>query len=266
VSWPKGRDEAVLCASVPVAASASPYGRSDRLSNRPGGRDASGPEAAVQIPQYLRDIYAWAYLHRLSPVIFDRGPVISAILWGNYRRLVHAALEELGPGLRALQPACVYGNLSRRIALTLGPEGHLDLCDVVPLQLNNCRRKLRSLENVSMFLRDAASPVAPIYDSVCCFFLLHEMPATPRRKAVACLLRAVKPGGKVVFVDYHKPHWANPLSLIMSAVLGCLEPFAMDLWRQDIAAIAGEAGADFDWSKTTYFGGLYQKVVAKRPV
>lgn len=262
--WPKGPDGSLLLASTPVAADTGSGRRSGRVLNRPCGCDASGSETGVQVPQYLRDIYTWAYLHRLSPVLLDRGPVVSAILWGNYRRLVRAALEELGPGLRVLQPACVYGSLSRRMALALGPNGHLDVCDVVPLQLDNCRRKLRGLENVSVFPRDAVSPVAPTYDAVCCFFLLHEMPAGLRRQAVACLLRAVKPGGRVVFVDYHKPHRANPLSPIMWAVLRCLEPFAMDLWRQDIMAMAGEVGTGFVWSQTTYFGGLYQKIVAER--
>jgi len=263
-AWPEESEETLLFASTTVAAGVRPYGPSDRLLDRASGCAVSGSKTGVQIPQYLRDIYAWAYLHRLSPVLLDRGPVVSAILWGNYRRLVRAAVAELGPGLRALQPACVYGSLSRRIALALGPSGHLDVCDVVPLQLTNCRRKLRGLNNVSLFLRDAASQVAPIYDVVCCFFLLHEMPAPERQRAVACLLRAVKPGGKVVFVDYHKPRLANPLGPFMWAVLKCLEPFAMDLWVQEIAAIAGQAGDDFTWSKTTYFGGLYQKIVAER--
>ena len=150
--------------------------------------------------------------------------------------------------------------------MALGPDGHLDVCDVVPLQLMNCRRKLRDFTNVSIFLRDAGSPVAPIYDVVCCFFLLHEMPAALRLQAVGSLLLAVKPGGRAVFVDYHMPHWANPLSLIMRGVFRYLEPFAMDLWTQEIVTMAGKTGDDFVWSKTTFFGGLYQKVVAERRV
>jgi hypothetical protein len=49
----------------------------------------------------------------------------------------------------------------------------------------------------------------------------------------------------------------------MSLVFDTLEPFAKDLWRRDIAGYA-RAGDQFAWSKETYFGGLYQRVVARR--
>ncbi len=80
---------------------------------------------------------------------------------------------------------------------------------------------------------------------------------------VDALLQAVPPGGKVVFVDYHGPHWAHPLKWIMSFVNDTLEPFAKALWVNEIASYASRAEA-FSWSKQTYFWGLYQKVVAVR--
>ena len=49
----------------------------------------------------------------------------------------------------------------------------------------------------------------------------------------------------------------------MGAVFDRYEPFAKELWRHDIADFAGEAGR-FAWRKETFFGGLYQKVVAHR--
>jgi len=223
----------------------------------------SGARRRVKIPDYLHETYTWAYIHRLAPAVLDNDWIVSAILWGNYRRLVQTALAELRSGQRVLQPACVYGDLSRRIALTLGPDGHLHISDIVPLQIRNCRRKLRDLGNVSTSLRDAANPVSASYDAVCCFFLLHEMPADYRHKVVNALLRAVEPGGRVVFVDYHKPHWGNPLAGIMRLVFRYLEPFAMGLWTHEIQALA-EQPAAFTWSKSTYFGGLYQKTVAVR--
>ena len=68
-------------------------------------------------------------------------------------------------------------------------------------------------------------------------------------------------GGKVVFVDYHKPHWAHPLKYVTSLVFDTLEPYAKSLWRNDIADFA-DNDPRFSWRKETYFGGLYQKVVA----
>jgi hypothetical protein len=79
------------------------------------------------------------------------------------------------------------------------------------------------------------------------------------------LLDSVRPGGKVVFVDYHKPHWVHPLRLVSGVIFDTLEPYAKGLWRHEIVEFAGN-GERFDWRKETYFGGLYQKVVATRRV
>jgi hypothetical protein len=49
----------------------------------------------------------------------------------------------------------------------------------------------------------------------------------------------------------------------MSLIFDALEPFAKSLWRNEIADFATDKTA-FDWRKETYFGGLYQKVVAER--
>jgi len=42
-----------------------------------------------------------------------------------------------------------------------------------------------------------------------------------------------------------------------------LEPFAKSLWKNGIENFASSA-VDFVWSKQTYFGGLYQKPIARR--
>ena len=73
----------------------------------------------------------------------------------------------------------------------------------------------------------------------------------------------VVPGGKVVFIDYHKPHWAHPLRFVTSTVFRLLEPFAKSLWRTEIETLFG-GRPGYTWTKETYFGGLFQKVVARR--
>ena len=215
------------------------------------------------VPEYLKSTYTWAYLRPASVRVLDRSLVVSAILWGNYRRLLRAALAELRPGQRVYQPACVYGDFSVEVAKALGPKGHLDVADVVPLQLENCKRKLSASSNASVHLWNAADRRRGTYDVVCCFFLLHEMPDSYKHRAVDAFLQTVEPGGKVVFVDYHKPHWAHPLKWVMSLVFDALEPFAKALWVNEIASY-GSRAEEFSWSKQTYFGGLYQKVVAER--
>lgn len=223
--------------------------------------DATAAEPAV--PDYLKQTYTWAYLHPSALLAFDRPLVVSAILWGNYGRLLRATLEELRPGQSVLQPACVYGDFSQRVAAFLGHEGRLDVTDAAPIQVENCREKLAAFPHATARLRDATEPCPDVYDAVCCFFLLHELPEDYKQRVVEALLGAVRPGGKAVFVDYHKPHPLHPLKAVMSVVFDTLEPFAKGLWQREIADYADDS-AQFSWSKQTFFGGLYQKVVARR--
>jgi SAM-dependent methyltransferase len=217
----------------------------------------------VQVPGYLAETYGWAYLNPRNLKFLDRPLIVSAILWGNYRRLLRMALAELRPGQRVLQPACVYGHFSPALAEFVGPNGQLDVSDVAPLQIENCQRKLSGFHHAKATVRDAADLGGGNYDAVCCFFLLHELPEGYKRKVVDALLDSVSPGGKVIFVDYHRPHWAHPLKPIMSLVFDLLEPYAKGLWDFEISNYAAKA-AGFDWCAKTCFGGLYQICVARR--
>jgi SAM-dependent methyltransferase len=216
------------------------------------------------IPAYLHDTYHWAYLSRTGVSLFDHPVIVSAILWGNYGSLKQIAISEFKSGQKVLQPACVYGNLSTQLGRFLGPEGQLDVTDVAPIQVANCQRKVDGMSQVRVWQANAASPTNGPYDAVCCFFLLHEMPDDYKHTVVDALLNCVVPGGKVVFVDYHKPHWAHPLKPLMSLIFDTLEPFAKGLWRNKVPDLATNPGR-FNWRTETYFGGLYQKTVALLP-
>ncbi len=254
--------------SVVPSYDAEPRERSSRTDTFSCEAEVNEPAAlpsencAVKVPAYLKDIYGWAYLNPRGMAIFDRPWLVSIILFGNYRHLQRVFLGELEPGLKVLQAACVYGDFSQNLASFLGPRGRLDVIDVAEIQVANCKRKLKPFPHARAFVADAASPPAATYDAVSSFFLLHEMPDDYKRAVVNALLSSVRPGGKVVFVDYHKPHSANPLKGLMSLVFDALEPYAKSLWRNEIAAFANTPER-FEWHRQTYFGGLYQKVVAR---
>jgi ubiquinone/menaquinone biosynthesis C-methylase UbiE len=97
------------------------------------------------------------------------------------------------------------------------------------------------------------------YDRALIFFLLHEQPQSWRDKTLREVLRVVKPGGKIVIVDYARPCWWHPLRFLFPLLLAKLEPFALDLWREDIASWLPPAGAQ-SLSRRRFFGGLYQMV------
>ena len=187
-------------------------------------------------------------------------------------------MAEVGPSItgRTLQVACVYGDFTPRVAARLTETAHLDVVDVAPVQLENLQKKLdnnasKQRDRVSLHLQNSADMAFQdaTFDDVIVFFLLHEQPGEVREKTVREAMRVAKPGGKVIFVDYHRPSLFNPLRYLMMPILYTLEPFAMDLWKLDIISWVPTTLFTPDahgntYRKETFFGGLYQKVVFKR--
>jgi ubiquinone/menaquinone biosynthesis C-methylase UbiE len=214
----------------------------------------------LAVPRYLAQTYWWAYVHPNAVKLFERQWLVNLILWGNFGRLRDAALQALGRALsgRTLQIACVYGDLTNRLRARLTPGGSLDVVDVLRVQLENLARKLPGDPRVGLIQGDSAALDigTASYDRALLFFLLHEQPEEVRRRTIAEALRVVKPGGRLVIVDYHRPHALNPLYWPMVGILRTLEPFAMDLWRHEIAEWLPREVKEL--KKETCFGGLYQ--------
>jgi ubiquinone/menaquinone biosynthesis C-methylase UbiE len=222
----------------------------------------------IGVPNYLLTHYWWAYVHPKAVKLFERQWLVNLILWGNYERLRDATLAEMEGlfGGRTLQVACVYGDLtsrlSRRIA-SLG--GMIDVVDVLPVQLRNLREKLPKGSPVRLLAMDSTNLRLPdaSYDQALVFFLLHEQPRHYRERTMSELFRVVKPGGKIIVIDYARPRWWHPLRYVWRPLLAKLEPFALDLWRDEIAKWLPGGGATC-LRRVTFFGGLYQKVVITR--
>ena len=229
---------------------------------RPGGMPAPA------IPEYLRLNYWWAYVHPTAVKLFERGWLVNLILWGNYPRLSAAALAALGAARddRTLQVACVYGDLTPRLAARVGHEGgSLDVVDVLPVQLDNLRKKLPAATAVRLLEQDSSDLALPdaTYDRALLFFLLHEQPADIRRRTVRETLRVVKPGGRVVIVDFARPAWWHPLRYAWLPLLSRLEPFAADLWRRP-GGLALPPETEHARTRRVFFGGMFQMVTLTR--
>jgi ubiquinone/menaquinone biosynthesis C-methylase UbiE len=228
----------------------------------------SQPEHSIKAPHYLTAHYWWAYVHPTAVWFFERQWLVNLILWGNYAWLRNAAVAELGDDLpgTTLQVACVYGDLTTRlISRATACGGRLDVIDVLPVQLENLRNKLPSGTATRLLAMDSADLNLPdaSYDRALLFFLLHEQPKSYRERTLSEVFRVVRPGGKIVIVDYALPRWWHPLRYLWRPLLAALEPFALDLWRHEIAHWL-PAPARAGWRKQLFFGGLYQKVVINR--
>jgi len=243
----------------------------------PAGRPRSGVQAhaarlpapidGLSVPAYLISHYWWAYVHPNAVKIFERQWLVNLILWGNYPRLRDAALAELGDALpgATLQVACVYGDLTERLCeRAAAGQGRVDVVDVLPIQLDNLRRKLPAHVEAQLLAMDSADLQIPAasYERALVFFLLHEQPRHVRERTLSEVARVVKPGGKIVIVDYARPRWWNPLRYVWGPLLALLEPFALDLWEHEIATWLPRAG--LTQARRSFFGGLYQKLVLTR--
>lgn len=224
------------------------------------------PLVPPAIPGYLQDTYWWAYLHPKSFWFFEREWVVNLILWGNMKKLTNAVLEDmdLQPQSSVLQVACVYGDFSNRLASHLGKtQSRLSVVDVAPIQIRNIEKKLRAHDNISVHHQDSTCMSFPndSFAETVVFFLLHEQPEDARCQTIAEAIRVTRPGGRVIFVDYHGPRRSNPMRYVMKPILVMLEPYAMDLWREELPACMPAEIKPEQISSNFYFGGLYQKVV-----
>ncbi len=220
-----------------------------------------------RIPNYLQQVYWWAYLHPRAVRFFEREWLVNLILWGNFARLRDALIAEIEPESdhSVLQIACVYGDFTAKLAASLNEAATLTVIDVARIQLANLRRKLAGDSRLRLLQQDSAQLqlASGSVDTSILFFLLHEQPEEVRRATLREALRVTRPGGKVIIVDYHRPARLNPLRYLMRPVLRALEPFALDLWRDEIAAYLPAGVTPDAISKTCYFGRLYQKVVIR---
>lgn len=231
---------------------------------QPGGSELSGVSAGgpPAVPPYLEKHYWWAYVRPWAVRFFERRWLVNLILWGNYCRLRDAALNALGQALpgKTLQIACAYGNLTEHLnrRVKIGG-GHLEVVDVLPVQLENLRRKLAD-ESVRLLARDSSDLRLPAasYDRVVLYFLLHEQPAAVREQTLAEAFRVVKPGGVVLIVDFARPARWHPLRYLWLPVLCRLEPYAADLWHHEIDSWLPATRSVRKLDKASLFGGLYQ--------
>jgi ubiquinone/menaquinone biosynthesis C-methylase UbiE len=235
------------------------------LSSPVNALAADTGQAGHRIPDYLNEVYWWTYVHPRAVRFFERQWLVNLILWGKYVTMRDATLAEMGESLpgRTLQVACAYGNLTPRLAARVPDGSQLDVVDVLPIQLVNLKQKLPVDARVELLTMDSSDlDVADAtYDRALLFFLLHEMPVPVREATLREALRVVKPGGKLVVVDFAKPAAWHPLKYLWHPVLTRLEPFAPDLWTYPVETWLPPAYRDRIVSRSLYFGGFYQKLV-----
>jgi ubiquinone/menaquinone biosynthesis C-methylase UbiE len=224
-------------------------------------------DSDVQLPDYLVRHYDWAYLWPISVWFFDHQPIINAILFGNYRRIMNETMRLMRPETagKTLQIAAVYGELTPTIAKHVDD---LHLIDVAKVQLRAARRKLKAIGRRATMTRMRAETLRygdATFDTTVLFFLLHELPPESRRAALREAVRVTRAGGQIMFSEYGeygRTHWLHRFPPFR-AILTWAEPFLGGFWRENLTEVLTDCAASLGRrveleDGVEIFGGFYR--------
>lgn len=217
------------------------------------------------LPAYLDFIYGHLYNHIDKLMARDSDLSCGLRTFFQYRKLVNAAVRELNMNQSVLQLGVTFGSQIDEVAMAVGAYGQYDIFDINPLQVSRITEKYwKVYQGMKIFKQDASKlKIAPSYDAVICFMLLSEVPSATKTKIVNNALQMVKPGGKVIFIDWHNPLYYHPLRYVVRMYNRLHHPFVERLWDREIDTYAQpELKTQFVWRKSTYFGRMFQKIVA----
>ena len=215
----------------------------------------------------------WIYKSPFFIRLVDRMFVVSSILLFQYSNLVSCVVKRLNPSLkdkRVLQISCAFGNVSEKIAESCARQGAKEfvLTDIMQSEIDHAERKLTRFGKLCTFLKRDATNLEfedQSFDYVVVFFLPHELPHDKKCKLIEESNRVLKPGGKVVFGEFHKPR-LKILEILGRIYFYIFEPYATEMWDSfDLEkTIEERTDTPYKIEKDTFLFDNFQILTAKR--
>jgi demethylmenaquinone methyltransferase/2-methoxy-6-polyprenyl-1,4-benzoquinol methylase/phosphoethanolamine N-methyltransferase len=116
-------------------------------------------------------------------------------------------LAELRPGESVLEVGCGTGAVARAARTRLGPDGQVIGIDPSAEMIAVARRKA-ARHHVQIDFRVAGIEALPLpdasVDAALSSLMMHHLPADLKRTGLAEVRRVLKPGGRLVIVDFGK--------------------------------------------------------------
>ena len=215
----------------------------------------------------------WIYKSPLFIKLADRMFVVSTILLFQYNKLVSCVVQRLNPSLkgkRILQISCAFGNVSEKIAESCAAQEAEEfvLTDIMQSEVDNAERKLKRFGKLCTYLKQDATNLEfedQSFDYVVSFFLPHELPLDKKNKLIEESNRVLKPGGKLIFGEFHKPR-LKILEVLGRIYFYIFEPYATEMWDTfDITqALEEKTGNPYKIQKDTFLFENFQVLTAER--
>ncbi len=215
----------------------------------------------------------WIYKSPFFIKLTDHMFVVSTILLFQYKNLVSRVVERLNPSLegkRILQVSCAFGNVSEKIAESCAKQGAAEfvLTDIMQSEVDNAERKLKRFGDLCTYSRQDATNLEfedQSFDYVVVFFLPHELPSDKKHMLIKEANRVLKPGGKVIFGEFHKPR-LKILEILGRLYFKVFEPYATEMWDgfDFEKALEEDTGQPYEIEKDTFLFDNFQVLTAKR--
>jgi len=116
-------------------------------------------------------------------------------------------LAGLAPGESVLDVGCGTGTLALAAKCQVGPRGMVAGIDASPEMIARADKKARKAR-IDVAFGNAPAQALPFpdaqFDAVLATIMFHHLPQTSRRQCAGEMRRVVKPGGRVLAVDFAK--------------------------------------------------------------
>jgi SAM-dependent methyltransferase len=136
-------------------------------------------------------------------------------------------------GARVLDFGSGSGQLSRRLALAVGPKGRVTCLDISPRWLEVARQEVADLPWVELHLGRPGDLPPAAYDLVHVHYVMHDVPRGHRGEAIEQLAARLKPGGHLALREplYYGPlHMDELVTLFARAGMAILDEPARRWW------------------------------------